>query len=96
MPVPPLYGFIYLVEAVGADRIKIGWTAASPRRRLAELQVCSPFPLDLIGAMRGSRLDERRLHRTFEADRIIGEWFAATPTLREIARASFRLRDEVG
>ncbi len=75
-------GTVYIVEAVGAGRVKIGWTGGSILRRLPELQVCSPFPLRLLAAMSGSRLDERRFHCHFSEHRVIGEWFDYAPAIR--------------
>lgn len=72
---------VYFIEAVGKSRIKIGTTANIPLR-LATLATASPFPLRLIGSIRGCREVERHWHFEFEDIRHRGEWFEATDWLR--------------
>lgn len=72
---------IYFAHATGTDRLKIGFTAGDPLRRLKELQTGSPYPLDLLAAVEGGEADEARWHKDFAAERTGGEWFAMTPRL---------------
>ena len=65
---------VYFIEAVGADRVKIG-VAADPALRMQQLQTSSGHPLALIGSIRGGRAVERALHTRYAAFRISGEWF---------------------
>ncbi len=78
----PTFGIVYFIEAVGADRIKIGWTATDPLRRMTELQNAAPFPLKLLATVIGTRRNEREFHAHFAKARAIREWFDATPELR--------------
>lgn len=70
-------GNVYLIEAVGTDRIKIGFTEWSAERRLHRLQTSSPFALRVAASLPGSLAIERHLHRKHAADRILptAEWF---------------------
>ena len=66
----------------GAELVKIGFTAGDPRKRCAQLQVGSPHPLALLGAIPGTRATERRLHRRFAKYRVSREWFRLEGALR--------------
>jgi hypothetical protein len=78
--------FIYFIEAVGQDRIKIG-KADNPESRLRQLQTGSAVELRLLGAVADNASREAETHAVFSSERIQGEWFHATPRLREyIAR----------
>ncbi len=65
-------GFIYVVAA--GDAVKIGW-AANPERRLAELNVGTPYAHSLVGFIPGEKIRERELHRKFRPWRVRGEWY---------------------
>lgn len=61
---------------------KIGFSI-DPRARVGELQTGNGRPLALAATRKGTRADERRLHRRFIAHNTVGEWFAgdAVPAL---------------
>lgn len=67
-------GFIYFVCTGSGGPIKIGWSL-NPERRLAMLQVGNPERLKLVGAVAGTREDERRIHEVLAPEHIRGEWF---------------------
>lgn len=73
---------VYVIEAVGTDRVKIGYTKLSePDRRLGELSVASPFQLRLIvfiGGSNGCYRHEQNLHKRFAGARVNREWFRRT------------------
>jgi hypothetical protein len=75
-------GYVYFIEAVGAGRIKIGFTS-DPLRRFSELVTGSPFPLERIKVIYGDRSTETWWHQKFEDARVHNEWFRATPHLRK-------------
>lgn len=77
-------GFVYFIEAVGADRIKIGW-AVTPEFRLHYLQTGSPYPLILLKKITGGRDIERWFHRLFASVCVGGEWFRMVPELQNFA-----------
>lgn len=66
---------IYLIEAIGTGRFKIGY-AKRPTKRLISLAVGSPFPLRLVHCVPGNGEIEKLCHRILEPHRIHGEWFA--------------------
>lgn len=87
-PPPPDGGFVYFAEAVGTDRIKIGWSRHHPSKRLVELQTGCPFPIRLLSFFPGFPEDERRLHVALATSRVSPsiEWFYATAEVLEAAR----------
>lgn len=74
--------FIYFVEAVGLDKIKIGTTSNSPRHRLQMLQNACPVQLKLLALVKGGVEIEDHIHAAFQNSRCHGEWFYATADLR--------------
>lgn len=77
-------GFVYFVECLPLEAVKIGFTRGSPRERLKGLQCGSPAPLRLNCYFPGSLEDERRLHQSFAFLRIHGEWFRASGKLSDM------------
>ncbi len=71
-------GSIYFIEAVGIDRVKIGFSQDVPKR-LRKLQASSPVPLRVIKQVQGSIESEQVLIRVFEKYRVHGEWFERAP-----------------
>jgi len=79
-------GLIYFAEAIGADRIKIGFTSRnSARARVSSLQTGCPFPIRLLGHIVGTMATETHLHDKFGSFRVMpnAEWFHATAPLRD-------------
>lgn len=60
--------------------VKIGYSA-KPKTRLAEIRVASPYPVDIIGVMEGTRYDEARLHTRFDPHHHGGDWFRLVPEI---------------
>ena len=85
-------GWVYFARLNADGPIKIG-KAVNPRRRVASLSSLSPQPILLLAAMRcdDSAVEEQQLHDRLAADRIKGEWFAATAVLEEMQRLGDRL-----
>jgi hypothetical protein len=79
-------GVVYFIGAIGCSRIKIGWTSRDPTERLRQLQVASPFPLELLGCHPGTLQDEKDCHSAFAEARVMAnsEWFHAVPALLEL------------
>ncbi len=76
----------FIGGAVGG--IKIGF-ARDVGRRFANIQSCSPIPLELLAAVTGTMKTERDYHLRFAEHRLHGEWFSPAPDiLAEIARLS--------
>ena len=77
-------GRVYFIEAIGADRIKVGFTSKRTAvERLRNLQTSCPFPLRELVSFEGTMLDEFNLHQRFASARVAPniEWFHATPEL---------------
>jgi hypothetical protein len=64
---------VYFAELEGGP-IKVGHTVDLDRR-LAEIQLCSPGKVNLIGAVEGDRRTEAYFHRRFAEHRAFGEWY---------------------
>ncbi len=72
-------GYIYLVQAVGTDKFKIG-RATDVARRIRGLQTGSPLKIRYVyhAYVHNANLCEMELHNKFSNQREIGEWFALT------------------
>jgi hypothetical protein len=72
-----VFGLVYFVEAVGCERVKIGWTRrGNLAQRVAGLQSGCPFPLEVLAAYPGLIIHEHREHRRFKQYRLHCEWFS--------------------
>jgi hypothetical protein len=71
---------IYFVREGLTGPIKIGFSD-STRQRVNSLRSASPNVLTCLAVMRGTRIDEYKLHQQFSDTRVQGEWFTATPAL---------------
>jgi DNA-directed RNA polymerase subunit RPC12/RpoP len=76
----PALSWVYFIEAVGLNKIKIG-TSDDPEKRLRELATGSAVPLRILAKMQGNVELETTLHRRFEHLRFDREWFHATKEL---------------
>lgn len=72
--VPYFDSFVYFIEAVRTDKVKIG-VAKNPKDRLKALSTGSPIPLKLLGVMPGDLKLEKEIHLRFKQCRSDGEWF---------------------
>lgn len=72
-------GLVYFVRF--GDRVKIGFTT-----NLTQRMAVIPHD-EILATQPGSLQDEARCHAAFAADRLIGEWFKATPDLLAFAAA---------
>lgn len=70
-------GWVYIAKC--EDRYKIGWTGQDPEKRIAGLRTGNPFPVELVGIVRGTIALESTLHRHFASKRSTGEWFFLEP-----------------
>ena len=73
---------VYFIEAIGFDRVKIGWTTKPAQERVKALKTSSPCDLVLLGTMPAKdQLAEKLVHERFSSIRIVGEWFEKTTEL---------------
>lgn len=76
---------VYFLEAVGLDRVKVGWSS-KPHARIGELRTLIPCEVRLLKAVPGGQDEETELHRRFALHRTHGEWFRLSP-IREAIEA---------
>jgi len=67
--------WVYFIQEGTDGPIKIGYTAANPKGRLAALQTGNAKPLRVVTWAPGTTQDERDLHERFKHLRMQGEWF---------------------
>jgi hypothetical protein len=80
---PGSSGDVYFIEAVGADRVKIG-VSRNVEQRFSQLAASFPGPLKLLGKVTGGRAREGSLHRRLANFHIGGEWFHLTAGVRAV------------
>lgn len=86
--------YVYVVQALGADRWKIGRTGALAAR-LSTLQTGSPVPLVLVWSqVETEAINEVTLHERFAALRKHGEWFDLSSVL--VGKTVEQLMTEAG
>jgi len=71
-------GKVYFVRS--GKLIKIGFTT-DLEGRVSRLQTGSPYDLQLLGTIDGTRRDEQALHRRFANLNVRGEWFRGHASL---------------
>lgn len=71
-------GFVYFMRA--GEAVKIGYSS-DPLGRAHSIQTGSAIEITEIVAVRGTKDDERTLHRRWKAYRLHGEWFRADPAV---------------
>lgn len=84
--------WVYFLEAVGSDKVKIGYTS-DLFRRYKTLQTGCPLTLNLWGAIPASKKTEKHIHKSFvgfnsrHTSNLLGksEWFYIKPYLVEHA-----------
>jgi len=77
---------IYIVQASGRDKVKIGFTEGSVEHRLKALQTGCPESLALLASFPGTKAEEVALHKRFSQFALVGEWFELSPEIEEFVR----------
>lgn len=77
---------VYIVEAVGTELVKIGFSS-DPERRVKSMRTQCPFPIEVLACVEGDRVREKLFHRKFRHLRTSGEWFKKTPEVVAFAKA---------
>ncbi|WP_346780081.1 GIY-YIG nuclease family protein [Achromobacter insuavis] len=72
---------MYFVQEVELKRIKIGFTASHPSKRLQTLANASSQKLVFLGFQLGDESLEKKLHGKFKSLHCRNEWFHAGPEL---------------
>lgn len=79
--------FVYFIRPVGMEGpVKIGYSA-KPQKRLMELSVWSPFPLEIAAIVPGNSFLEHALHQKFSAQHSHREWFSPSEELTNLIAA---------
>jgi hypothetical protein len=73
---------VYFLEAIGVNRVKIGWSRSLAARQ-KNIQACCPVPLQVIHTESGEKPREQALHLQFANDRCNGEWFVYSNAIRD-------------
>lgn len=68
-------GYVYIIQQVGSNYFKIGYTKESPERRFKELRTGAPEGLKVWAFFHGTKNDEASLHHAFNRFARHGEWF---------------------
>ena len=76
---------VYFVTCREAGAVKIGFSV-DPSARLPEIQWGCPLPLTLEAIVPGPIQEEKRFHRWFDDDRIVGEWFRLTEMIELVIK----------
>lgn len=82
---PDAGGCDFIYFAYSAGRIKIGYSQLVSGR-IKQLATSAPFKPILVLVIPGKRGDEQDLHIRFHEDRLHGEWFRISDTVREYLR----------
>lgn len=80
---------VYFLQSEDGGPIKIG-RSDDVAKRILQMQMARPDKLVLLAAVPGEYADETRIHRAFAAERVYGEWFAASPGLVQLAGIAAR------
>lgn len=80
-------GYVYFIKPRDlSGPIKVGHSV-SPPVRMAQIEVWSPFVLEIIGAIPGDLRIEGGLHALFREHHAHGEWFHPAPTVLSVINA---------
>jgi len=71
-------GFVYFVKNEESGLIKIGWTGRNVFDRVEEISRASGCEILVIGAMYGSKKDEKAIHNALKSSKDASEWFRQT------------------
>lgn len=89
------HNYVYFVEAISTDRIKIG-TSCKPTSRLSAMKTDCPYPIKVLLLIELPWQYETALHRIYAEYRLHGEWFEACPLiLGFIARSLLHTDKEI-
>lgn len=73
---------VYIIKAVGTDRVKIGWSQ-DVDARIRSLQTGCPYQIEVINVIATAPEMERRIHGWLSQYRIHGEWFVLPNDIAE-------------
>lgn len=89
---PPCWGYVYIIEAEGLRRVKIGESHRSPEScRASGVQTGCPAPLRVLRSLYGHRGHEQALHNAFASEHITGEWFHYSRRIQRLVELTAEL-----
>jgi Meiotically up-regulated gene 113 len=74
---------IYFIKC--GEFVKIG-RSSNPQIRLTDMQIETPYDLELVGLLDGNGSEEKRLHSAFSQFRKRGEWFHLTKQITKFIK----------
>lgn len=75
---------VYFIKAVGSNKVKIGFTSRTPKKRLQQIKTGCPEELELVHLIPdGTKEDEKAFHKQFQRSRLHLEWFQYRPEVAE-------------
>lgn len=88
--------YIYFIRAdIKNGPIKIGFTTGDPRRRKSELQIGCPWPIKILGAIKGSAAQEKQIHLVLARWRTQGEWFEPHRIVRAAVKEALKCGEKI-
>ena len=86
LPTFPSGKYVYVIEAMGTNRVKIGYTK-DPKRRYYDLNHASAVNLKVLYLIKvTTKKAEKVVHNLFADDRIKGEWFSKSKRLLDFIK----------
>ena len=79
-------GSIYFLQVADSGPVKIGFTTKPIKQRIMRLQVSSPEKLVLLGYIKGSIEQEKKLHERFTNLKLHNEWYEPGDNLLKVVR----------
>ena len=86
LPKFPSGKYVYVIEAVGTNRVKIGYTK-DPKKRYSHLNTASAVNLKVLCLIKvTTKKAEKVVQNLFADDRIKGEWFSKSKRLLDFIK----------
>lgn len=84
-------GRVYFLRTYCGRYVKIGY-ATNVANRMADIDMCHPEPLTLLGSVPGNPRIEKFFHRKFKSLRVRGEWFRLADELQQHIQENVELQ----
>jgi len=87
------FNYVYILEAISTNRVKIG-TSCKPKNRIEAIKTDCPFPLRLLLLLELPWEYELVLHHIFNEYRLHGEWFELCDPILEFINECLKRSDD--
>jgi hypothetical protein len=82
-------GSVYFIGNLESRWVKIGYVhEKEPTSRKRNIQVASPFPIEVLGWVNRGQSFEKHLHNIFSMFHIRGEWFFLAAPIQSAIKAA--------